>query len=159
MEQGRFRSDLYYRINGLALKLPALRERTDFSALTRRLLTDLAGGQDLQIDPEVMSRLEAYRWPGNLRQYSQALKTAIALLGSHESLISWAHLPDDLVLALQDSIACSHGAPVQNLQQLSRKAIQQALENARGNVSAAARQLGISRQTLYRKLQERPEMH
>lgn len=159
VEQGRFRSDLYYRINGLALKLPALRDRTDFAALTRRLLTDLAGGQDLQIDPEVMSRLEAYRWPGNLRQYSQALKTAIALLGSHESLISWAHLPDDLVLALQDSIACSHGAPVQNLQQLSRKAIQQALENARGNVSAAARQLGISRQTLYRKLQERPEMH
>jgi transcriptional regulator with PAS, ATPase and Fis domain len=159
VEQGRFRSDLYYRINGLALKLPALRERTDFAALTRRLLTDLAGGQDLQIDPEVMSRLEAYRWPGNLRQYSQALKTAIALLGSHESQISWAHLPDDLVLALQDSIAGSHGAPVQNLQQLSRKAIQQALENARGNVSAAARQLGISRQTLYRKLQERPEMH
>ena len=159
VEQGRFRGDLYYRINGLALQLPALRERTDFAALTCRLLADLADGQDLQIDPVVLRRLQTYRWPGNLRQYSQILKTAMALLDSHESQITWAHLPDDLVLALQDPVTTSQEAPVQNLQQLSRKAIQLALENARGNVSAAARQLGISRQTLYRKLQDRTALH
>lgn len=159
VEQGRFRGDLYYRINGLALQLPALRERTDFAALTCRLLADLADGQDLQIDPAVLRRLQTYRWPGNLRQYSQILKTAMALLDSHESQITWAHLPDDLVLALQDPVTTSQEAPVQNLHQLSRKAIQLALENARGNVSAAARQLGISRQTLYRKLQDRTALN
>jgi sigma-54 dependent transcriptional regulator, acetoin dehydrogenase operon transcriptional activator AcoR len=84
------------------------------------------------------------------------LKTALALLDPHESQIQWHHLPDDIQEELhtlryqQDK---KNVPPPQNLQELSVVAIQKALENARGNVSAAARQLGISRQTLYRKLQ------
>jgi transcriptional regulator of acetoin/glycerol metabolism len=159
VEQGRFRADLYYRINGLALRLPALRERTDFAALTQRLLAESAPEQDLQIEPGLLAALQAYRWPGNLRQYGLVLKTAVALLDACETVISWAHLPDDLVVTLRASAVAGVDSPVQNLQQLSQKAIQQALENARGNVSAAARQLGISRQTLYRKLHGRPDMH
>jgi transcriptional regulator of acetoin/glycerol metabolism len=159
VEQGRFRADLYYRINGLALQLPALRERTDFAALTHRLLAEHAPQQDLQIEPALMSALQAYRWPGNLRQYGLVMKTAVALLDACETVISWAHLPDDLVSILRASSLLCVDAPAQNLHQLSRKAIQQALENARGNVSAAARQLGISRQTLYRKLNERADLH
>jgi transcriptional regulator of acetoin/glycerol metabolism len=153
VEQGRFRADLYYRIQGLALRLPALRERTDFDALTQRLLEEHAPGQDLQILPELLAALRAHRWPGNLRQYALVLKTAVALLDSEETVIDWAHLPDDLTATLRRSGAPLQDAPVQNLQQLSHRAIGLALENARGNVSAAARQLGISRQTLYRKLQ------
>lgn len=155
-EKNHFRSDLYYRINGLSLQLPALRERTDFSALTHRMLQEWGGPIRLHIEPEVMKALSLYHWPGNLRQYSNMLRTAAAMLDANEVCISWAHLPDDLVPELQtlSSLQAMHAqTPPQNLHELSQKAIHQALENVRGNVSAAARQLGISRQTLYRKLQ------
>ena len=79
------------------------------------------------------------------------------MLEAHEVCISWRHMPDDLADELQtlsqDLPDCPQPPP-QNLQQLSQKAIEHALENARGNLSAAARQLGISRQTMYRKLQQ-----
>ncbi len=154
IEQGRFRSDLYYRINGLSLHLPALRERSDLPALTQTILQQFAPDADLSVHPEVSAAMATFDWPGNLRQLSHVLRTAVALLDPHETQIHWAHLPDDLAEDLQCH-AKTHtpAAPVQNLHDLSLKAIEQALENARGNVSAAARQLGISRQTLYRKLQ------
>jgi transcriptional regulator of acetoin/glycerol metabolism len=79
------------------------------------------------------------------------------MLDAHETCISWLHMPDDLVDELQtlsQDLPDYPEPPPQNLQQLSQKAIEHALENARGNVSAAARQLGISRQTMYRKLQD-----
>lgn len=155
-EAGLFRSDLYYRINGLSLQLPALRDRSDFAALTRQLLVQWGGPVRLHIDPELLLALSRYRWPGNLRQYSNVLRTAVAMLEPDEVSISWSHMPDDLADELQ---TLSQNLPdypdpaPQNLQRLSQQAIAHALENARGNMSAAARQLGISRQTLYRKLQ------
>ncbi len=177
VDQGRFRSDLFYRINGLTVQLPALRERSDFEALTRRLLGELAGeagrawlagagagddpaaGEDsaLHLAPELLQALSRYRWPGNLRQYGNVLRTAVAMLEPGEACISWGHMPDDLLDELQllgGMARAAPAAPPQNLHELAKAAIQQALENARGNVSAAARQLGISRQTLYRRLQE-----
>lgn len=157
VEQGRFRADLYYRLNGLCLRLPALRERDDFAALTARMLRELGQGAPLEIEPALLERLAQYEWPGNLRQYSHALRTAIALMESDQAQIGWAHLPDDLVEALQalspESDFGAANAP-QSLKELSMLAIQQALENCRGNVSAAVRQLGISRQTLYRRLKQ-----
>lgn len=154
IDQGRFRTDLYYRINGLTLQLPALRERTDLQAICERMLQEFSPQAPVHLAPDVMDAMSAYAWPGNLRQLGHALRTAVALLEPHESQIQWIHLPDDLVQELQSPMLQSKtDAPAQNLEQLSRKAIAQALENARGNVSAAARQLGISRQTLYRKLQ------
>ena len=158
-EQGSFRQDLYYRINGLTVQLPALRERTDFAALTERLLAELSPEREVQLAPELLARLSAYTWPGNLRQYASVLRTACAMLLDTEDTLDWAHMPDDLV----DALRLGHAAkalPVapaaahapQSLQALGAAAIQQALEAAHGNVSLAARQLGISRQTLYRKL-------
>ncbi|MEI7571364.1 MAG: sigma 54-interacting transcriptional regulator [Alcaligenaceae bacterium] len=155
-DTGRFRSDLYYRINGLSLQLPALRERSDFAALTRQLLVRWGGPVSLHIDSDLLLALSRYRWPGNLRQYSNVLRTAVAMLEPHEACISWSHMPDDLVDILQtlsQNLPDYPEPPTQNLHQLSQKVIAQALENSRGNMSAAARQLGISRQTLYRKLQ------
>lgn len=170
---GKFRHDLYYRINGLTVTLPALRDRSDFAALTDRLLSDLSPALAVQVAPELLSRLAAYPWPGNLRQYASVLRTACAMLQDSEDTLDWAHMPDDLLEALQAAApvaaASSPGpamavgaAPLgpqpaavqvpQSLQALSQVAIQQTLEATRGNVSLAARQLGISRQTLYRKL-------
>ena len=153
-EHGRFRSDLYYRLNGLTLNLPALRERSDFAALTEKLLHDLTDDTSLHLAPELLARLAAYRWPGNLRQYASVLRTAVAMLDPDETRINSQHLPDDLVDELRQPAAtvAQTSKAGQNLAELSRMAIQQALEQARGNLSAAARQLGISRQTLYRKL-------
>ena len=160
-ELGRFRQDLYYRINGLTVQLPALRERSDFVALAQRLLADLATEQGLgfevQMAPDLLARLAAYAWPGNLRQLANVLRTACAMLAEGEDTLGWEHMPDDLVQALTAAPAPAQNEPAANpvplnLQQLSRTAIDQALQAARGNMSQAARQLGISRQTLYRKL-------
>ena len=163
-ELGRFRSDLYYRINGLTVQLPALRERTDFAVLTQRLLADLNPQRSIHVAPELLARLSAYAWPGNVRQYVNALRTASAMLDPHEACIDWSHLSDDLqddltaqaapaapqTLSAMSSTATAE--PSQNLNQLSRTAIRQALDGSGGNMSQAARNLGISRQTLYRKL-------
>jgi transcriptional regulator of acetoin/glycerol metabolism len=167
VEQGRFRSDLYYRINGLTVQLPPLRERTDFVVLTQRLLGDLNPQRHLHVAPELLARLSAHTWPGNLRQYANALRTACAMLEPHEACIDWTHLSDDLQEDLTTQSAQSAQAPTQgampsggmpasaspqSLAQLSQAAMHQALEISGGNLSQAARHLGISRQTLYRKL-------
>lgn len=155
VDHGKFRADLFYRINGLSLQLPALRDREDFKALTHRLLTEISGGEGIDIDPELFKAMATYQWPGNLRQFSHVLKTAVALLDPHQTRITWSHVPDDLVEELRDLALYQQDAtqpPPQNLNDLSMQAIQHALENCRGNVSAAAKQLGISRQTLYRRL-------
>ena len=155
-DQGIFRSDLYYRINGLTVNLPALRERSDFQALTERLLAYLNPEREIYLAPDLLAQLSRHPWPGNLRQYSSVLRTASAMLDQHEYQIDWQHLSDDLIeelTAIPKSIVLSTThAPSQNLEELSRSAIRQALESSNGNISEAARRLGISRQTLYRKL-------
>ncbi len=162
-ELGRFRSDLYYRINGLTVQLPALRERTDFQVLTERLLDELNPQRHIHVAPDLLVRLTQYAWPGNLRQYANALRTASAMLDAHEDCIDWQHLPDDLVEDLaaplqkprtQGVVPSALGEASQNLEELSRVAIRAALESSCGNMSQAARRLGISRQTLYRRLND-----
>ncbi len=161
-DKGLFRSDLYYRINGLTVQLPPLRNRTDFEALTHRLLAELSPKRHVGIDPELLPRLAAHPWPGNLRQYASVLRTACAMLDPDDTLISIHHLADDVVTDLNTipRPAATHlqtEAPVvtgaaHNLQALSDAAIRAALASCQGNLSQAARSLGISRQTLYRKL-------
>jgi transcriptional regulator of acetoin/glycerol metabolism len=155
-DKGIFRSDLYYRINGLTINLPALRERNDFQSLTERLLSDINPGRKICLAADLLAQLSRHPWPGNLRQYSSVLRTACAMLNPEEDCINWQHLSDDLLEDLNEEpqknqITLADRQP-QNLKELSLFAIQQSLENSRGNVSAAARQLGISRQTLYRKM-------
>lgn len=158
-EAGRFRSDLYYRLNGLTLVLPPLRARSDFAALTTQLLINLGADPALAPAPPLLARLAAHPWPGNLRQYASVLRTALALRGPDEPCIDWPHLPDDLVADLQPAPAAGSEpaapaapSPPQKLAAISRSAMLQALHDTQGNWSAAARQLGISRQTLYRKM-------
>jgi transcriptional regulator of acetoin/glycerol metabolism len=158
-EKGKFRYDLYYRINGLTVQLPALRERNDFHALTEQILRNLSPQRQLNLAADVMASLSAYTWPGNLRQYSSVLRTAIAMLDVDETCITMRHLPDDIVddlmsassKSLISTVAHKETEP-QNLEELSRHAIERALTDSCGNISQAARRLGISRQTLYRKI-------
>jgi transcriptional regulator of acetoin/glycerol metabolism len=112
--------------------------------------------------------MQRYRWPGNLRQLASVLRTASAMLALHERRIGWMHLPDDLAedlvaIAAPDAAStdiqkakseppADHANATQNLEQHARLLAQQALQASGGNISQAARALGISRQTLYKKL-------
>ena len=160
-EQGRFRADLYYRINGLAVELPPLRERTDFELLATTLLQGIEPSRPVHVEPALMAALEKYRWPGNLRQLASVLRTACAMLDPHEDTLERHHLPEDLQKDIQRADRLGVPAPVvrppHNLDELLQSAIDQALASCRGNMSHAARTLGISRQTLYRKLAARRE--
>ncbi|MDR3394427.1 MAG: sigma-54-dependent Fis family transcriptional regulator [Parasulfuritortus sp.] len=157
MEAGRFRADLYYRINGLTLMLPGLRQRKDFPALLNRLLDEMAPNRGISLDAGVATAFTGYAWPGNLRQLVNVLRTACALLDDDETCISWSHLPDDMLEELRlpaKAIASAPDAVTENLRNLSDAAITRALDFSRGNMSEAARRLGISRNTLYRRLKQ-----
>ncbi|WP_232756646.1 sigma-54-dependent Fis family transcriptional regulator [Thauera phenolivorans] len=154
VEAGRFRADLYYRLNGLTLSLPPLRERSDFAALIDRLMREMAPGRTLSVAPAVARAFAAYAWPGNLRQLANALRTASALLDEGEETIDWEHLPDDLAAELRSPRTVMADAAPDKLRELSLLAIRRAIEAAGGNLSEAARRLGISRNTLYRKLKQ-----
>jgi transcriptional regulator of acetoin/glycerol metabolism len=155
-DKGRFRSDLYYRINGLTIQLPPLRERTDFQALTHRLLAGLNPDRSVRLGTEVLQKMEKHGWPGNLRQLASVLRTASAMLDPDEDCIGWSHLPDDVVDDLMAHTPPTVEVPTlrisSSLEELAKTAMQQALESSKGNVSHAARILGVSRQTLYRKM-------
>ncbi|MDR3370937.1 sigma-54-dependent Fis family transcriptional regulator [Rhodoferax sp.] len=155
-DKGSFLRDLYYRINGLTVNLPALRERSDFQKITELLLSEIMPGHDIYLAPDLLEQLGRYTWPGNVHQYSNVLRAASAMLDVDESQINWKHLPEDLVEELTKipkivPLEAVRAVP-QNLDDLSRTAIKQAMESCHGNISEAARRLGISRQTLYRKL-------
>ena len=150
---------MYYRLNGLTLQLPALRERSDFEHLLVRQLRGLVSERSIAIAPGLLASLRRYRWPGNVRQLANALRTACALLDDHESVIDWHHLPDDLTLALQAeaNLVVQGGAippedATSDLRSVSHQAIARTVDACAGNLSEAARSLGISRNTLYRKL-------
>ena len=158
MQAGRFREDLYYRLNGLTLRLPPLRERTDLNQLLQRELQSLMPERAMSVSPEVMKAMQTYRWPGNVRQLFNALRTACALVEHDEDAINWEHLPDDLLLALKPHAAAplSGGHEIamespSDLRTLSRQTIERTVVECEGNLSEAARALGISRNTLYRR--------
>jgi transcriptional regulator of acetoin/glycerol metabolism len=153
---GRFRQDLYYRLNGLTLTLPPLRERGDLPHLVAQMLEQALPGRGVALAPELAQAFAGHRWPGNLRQLANALRTACALLGDDEAQIGWQHLPDDLVEDLR-AAPPPRSTPEaldesSNLQLNQLHTVRRVLETCGGNLSEAARRLGISRNTLYRKL-------
>lgn len=149
---GRFRADLYYRIADHVVHLPTLRELDERGALLQALWAPMAQGRVLQA--EVLELLQRQRWPGNLRQLQACLRTLVALSDPGEPITA-AHLPADLMstpLSPQVTAADSACAVRGGLRDIAEKVMRQALQAADGNISAAAKQLGISRSTLYRRL-------
>ncbi|VXC92783.1 Fis family GAF modulated sigma54 specific transcriptional regulator [Burkholderia sp. 8Y] len=159
--QNTFREDLYYRLNGLVVKLPPLRERTDLAVvimnMMRTLSADEACNTRLSIDDDVMALFERYSWPGNFRQLCNVLRTAAAMVDD-DGCIRREHLPEDFfddprVPAPVISEASTPSAfDCERLQEVTVAVIAATLARHHGNVSAAARALGISRNTIYRKL-------
>jgi len=153
VEAGRFRADLYYRLNGLTLSLPPLRARGDFAALVAAIIADIEPGHLVTLSDDIATAFALYGWPGNLRQLANVLRSALALLPPGESEIGWGHLPDDLVEDLRRPLASATATPATaTLRAASDSLIEQMVAASGGNRSEAARRLGISRNTLYRRL-------
>jgi sigma-54 dependent transcriptional regulator, acetoin dehydrogenase operon transcriptional activator AcoR len=191
MTKQEFRDDLYYRLNGLALRLPALRERTDLEALAQRILQAERPTDTPAISPQVLDLFKHYAWPGNIRQLANVLRTA-AVMSAGERQITTAHLSDDFLDDARRAMASGHGsshpssavalpltsaqAPVstavsssafetchvalpaaepavrQTLEEAEIDLIRNTLEALGGNITATSKRLGISRNTIYRKL-------
>lgn len=146
VESGEFRRDLYYRLNGLTITLPALRQRQDLQALVDTILqTENATGK--AIDADVMELFKTHPWPGNMRQLHNVLRTALALSG--KAPISMMHLTQDFFDDMENTGVEDNDL---SLNSLTAEAIKAAMQAHRGNISAVARQLGISRNTLYRRM-------
>jgi len=154
LDGGRLGEDLCYRLNGLTLRAPPLRERSDLIELAHDIVAQEAPGQPMRLAADVIALLRAHRWPGNLRQLHNVLRTAVALAQGDE--IQRAHLSEDIVEEAQSPAAAGPALdadkPQQSLDDLTLEAISQAVDAAHGNISEASRQLGISRNTIYRKL-------
>ena len=151
MRVGRFREDLYYRVNVVRIELPPLRRRKEDIPLLVETFIErfnrLQGRSVRGIDAETLSLLVDQEWPGNIRQLENAIERAFILCG--DGPIGVAHLPEELTSAaggrrrVPSDIRTARGL-------LDARAIQEAVVKARGNRAAAARELGIHRTTLFR---------
>lgn len=148
---GSFREDLYYRLNGLEVALPPLRERTDKSQLLDFLLAQEAGTEQVMLDEPARQALLAFHWPGNLRQLRTVLRTVVALCeGGRVGL-------EDLPALIRQARPQGQrlDAPCASpLESAERQALLDALAQQRWHMSHVAEQLGVSRNTLYRKLRK-----
>jgi sigma-54 dependent transcriptional regulator, acetoin dehydrogenase operon transcriptional activator AcoR len=164
IQEGQFREDLYYRLNGVTLHLPLLRDRGDKVDLIRTLLREENSGQDcVKIDEEAFRKLMEYSWPGNIRQLRNALRTASALC--RDGIIRASNLPQEIldteprpappatVTGNADAgNAALENSPSAALREAECAALLRELERMRWNISRTAQTLGISRNTLYRKI-------
>ncbi|UTL78997.1 sigma-54-dependent Fis family transcriptional regulator [Pseudomonas putida] len=143
----RFREDLYYRLCGMRMRLPALRERSDRRELIDALLSGLSAGSGLRLSAEAHRCLLGHAWPGNVRQLLNALRQAVAL--AEGGVIELADLPQEL---LDSAAPVQPAALEQQVEDLQARHLLEVLKRERWNMSAAAQALGISRSTLYRKM-------
>lgn len=160
VKAGHFREDLYYRINVIYLKMPPLRERREdipslvhyfiehFSNVNRKKITG--------IEPAALKALVEYDWPGNVREVKNIIERMIVLsVGQQLNLSS---VPEDLQQNANYSSKIDSNSEIRsnvsNLSEMEKEMIMKVLKEASGNKSVAAKKLGISRRTLYRKLEE-----
>lgn len=153
-----FREDLYYRINGLRLLLPPLRERNDIRQLIMHFLgQSTAGRPPLTLSNAALKLLIQYPWPGNIRQLQHAINLA-AVLAEDEGSIEPQHLPAEIGATRPPLDRRAHddtGRPaLPPLEQMECTVIRTTLLANNGNVSATARALNVSRQTIYRRLRQ-----
>ncbi|MCJ2372103.1 sigma-54-dependent Fis family transcriptional regulator [Pseudomonas sp. RGM 3321] len=155
VQTGHFRQDLYYRISGLSIELPALRERTDKHALIQRIWERHRDAhQRAGFSREVLELFEHHPWPGNIRQLNSVIQVALAL--ADEQPISTEHLPEDFLLDMGMNEDCREPVKAQEstVRLHTTEDLSQLFQAAGGNISQLAKRLGVSRNTLYKRLRE-----
>jgi DNA-binding NtrC family response regulator len=153
IRNGGFRQDLYFRLNVVQIKLPALRERkSDIPLLVTAFLEKFSDPQlpAWSISEDAMRRLIAYDWPGNVRELENAIERAVAL--GNGPIVEGADLPPNLQYPTTERVPESD--ELLPLEELERRAILRTLRQTSGDKLAAARILGIGKTTLYRKLKQ-----
>ena len=150
MQDGSFREDLYYRLNGLEIELPPLRERSDKAQLLDFLLAQEAGTQPVVLDVQARQALLAYAWPGNVRQLRTVLRTLVAL--NESGTVSVADLPATMRQGRTESTRGTHNGLA--LEDAERLVLLGTLERQGWHMTQTAASLGLSRNTLYRKLRK-----
>jgi len=152
VEEGRFREDLYYRINVLQITVPPLRDRKqDIPLLTAEFLNNLSVRENrpFVLADGVLDAFMSHDWPGNVRQLKNTIERAVVL--AQGGRITLNDLPEDFLMHCKRPDA---DRAVKPLKVLERQAINEALLVCGGNISKAAKQLGISRKTFYKRLKE-----
>lgn len=155
--EGRFREDLYYRLRGIELTLPPLRERTDIAALIRAVLAQESGASGpVELAEDAFAALLRYAWPGNLRQLRSVLRTMVVLRTG--DTLRLADLPPEIAAASLTAASCptapGGGRASGTLALAEREALLRELERHRWNVSSTSASIGLSRNTLYRKMKK-----
>jgi len=154
-KEGKFREDLYYRLNTVVINIPSLRERKDDIPILIRHFYNQIGSKDVnkpEIDKEVLELFYNYDWPGNIRELENVVESAILLNKNHKITID----------AINENIKCFKvNNPNSNeinkagsLIDLEKGALLKALKDVKGNISKASKTLGIDRSTLYRKIKK-----
>ncbi len=163
VKQKQFREDLYYRLNVINIKLPQLRERKeDIPLLANHFLRLYSSKNDKKIEgisKEVMDIMLKYHWPGNVRELENTVERAVVL--TREQVISPADLPEELVSSIKGTVDIAAGERVLNipvgkvpLKEIEKMVMEETLKQAKGNKNVAAKILGISTRTLYRRMDE-----
>lgn len=147
--RGMFREDLYYRLNGITLELPALAARRDKEALIRKCIaSEIPAGSSASIEGAALDRLASYNWPGNIRELRNTIRTALAIC--ENSVIRLGDLPAEITHPGRQAAAPSEQDI--SLEHAEREALLRVIEMNDWVMSHVATQLGISRNTLYRKI-------
>ncbi|CAM3703404.1 Acetoin catabolism regulatory protein [Vibrio aerogenes CECT 7868] len=171
VETGAFRQDLYYRLNGLVIELPPLRQRQDKAALIEQIHQKYSRNhQSLEVNLKRI--LQDYHWPGNLRELDNVLKVSCLLAGD-EQMLQLGHIPDHILRSLiakpvsvlkaiseksmpdkdvSDKAMSGSGKNPSDLKTMLDNQLVQTYQATQGNISQTSRLLGISRNTVYRKL-------
>jgi transcriptional regulator of acetoin/glycerol metabolism len=168
VESGQFRQDLYYRVSGLNLELPSLRERMDRKQLFHQVNALYSNGsQNEKLSPEIIELFNQHPWPGNVRQLVSVLQIAQAM--SDDEPIQTRHLPDDFFEDLKQNksnkkqFVNSEDMPttptiehltIEDKTSANRAELLQVYNQYKGNISQTAKALAISRNTLYKRLKE-----
>jgi transcriptional regulator of acetoin/glycerol metabolism len=156
VEQGYFREDLYYRLNGLRVTLPPLRERQDLEVLVARILDEEAG-HPVELHEETLGVLRRHPWRGNVRQLRNVLRAALAFVERGE-VMQLHHLPEDFIEEeMKGGRVESQGlrhSPSSARFADEAGTISEVIRQCGGNMTEAAKQLGIGRATLYRKVKQ-----
>ncbi len=160
VRRGNFRSDLYYRLNVLAMDLPPLRDRRDdLLLLIDHFLTEMAAERGMEVkalSAEALDAVMVYEWPGNVRELQNALEHATVL--TKGSLIEPQHLPERITRQKKEPLVAERAQPNPQLDLIERAYIMFVLQSEGGNKTRAAEALGIDPSTLYRKLSRYEEI-
>jgi DNA-binding NtrC family response regulator len=157
IREGKFREDLYYRLNVVPIAAPPLRDRLeDIPVLAHHFVEKICRQEDIptrRLSPETIERLKTYPWPGNVRQLENVVEMAVALSGTREILYpSDFPLPTSTASRLTPTLPIATNDFEQTVGRIERQLLEDALKKAHGNKTVAAEMLGLKRTTLAAKL-------